>query len=85
MPYSGYALPPRVSLQVYRCPSMADSRSKSGGEAGRVNLSDVAAVGAHAPPITEGSRTRKVRPWIEKRVYCEADPNAWAAAAPCAR
>jgi hypothetical protein len=60
MPYSGYALPPRVSLREYRCRSMADSRYKPGGETGRINLSDVAAVGAHAPPMTEGSRIRQV-------------------------
>ena len=51
----------------------------------RVNVSDVAAVGAHTLPITEGSRIRQVPSSDREKDLREAGRNAWTAAAPCAR
>jgi hypothetical protein len=50
-----------------------------------VNLSDVAAVGAHAPTSSEGSRIRQVLSLDREKVYRDADLNAWTTAAPWAR
>src|SRR5215831_11640823 len=41
----------------------------------------VAAIGAYAPPVSEGSRIRHV-PSFRERVYCETDQNVWTAAVP---
>jgi hypothetical protein len=50
-----------------------------------VNLSDVAAVGAHAPRITEGSRIRRIPPEDWETVYCRYRRKTCPAAAPCWR
>jgi hypothetical protein len=50
----------------------------------RVKLSNVAAVGAHAPPMSKGSRIRQNPSLDRERDLSRGDLNAWTAEAPWA-